>query len=233
MLVTGQADHEDTIRAINDGGLHHYISKPWKSENLVDIVRAQLTEFVLGSADIDPMPYVAILDGAAPARRRSAAARRWMMPTWREHSARSPSSAELGGEQDARATERGACRHAPLFGWNCRMPTPSGRPPRELPPPDDHRLRFLDGELELDVAVAVEAGAGRDQVTHDDVFLEAAQVVDLAERGGFGEHPGGVLEGRGGDERVGLQRGLGDAEQDRLAFGRLAALGDDLLVDAA
>ena len=63
MLVTGQAGHEDTIRAINDGGLHHYISKPWKSENLVEIVRAQLTEFVLQSSEIDPMPYVAILDG--------------------------------------------------------------------------------------------------------------------------------------------------------------------------
>lgn len=63
VLVTGQAGHEDTIRAINDGGLHHYISKPWKSENLLEIVRAQLTEFVLASSEIDPMPYVAILDG--------------------------------------------------------------------------------------------------------------------------------------------------------------------------
>ena len=63
VLVTGQAGHEDTIRAINDGGLHHYISKPWKSEILLEIVRAQLTEFVLESSEIDPMPYVAILDG--------------------------------------------------------------------------------------------------------------------------------------------------------------------------
>lgn len=63
VLVTGQAGHEDTIRAINQGGLHHYISKPWKSENLVDIAKGQLTEFVLESNEIEPMPYVAILDG--------------------------------------------------------------------------------------------------------------------------------------------------------------------------
>jgi len=63
VLVTGQAGHEDTIRAINDGGLHHYISKPWRADNLVEIVRGQLTEFVLESSEIDPMPYVSILDG--------------------------------------------------------------------------------------------------------------------------------------------------------------------------
>ena len=39
-----------------------------------------------------------------------------------------------------------------------------------------------------------EAGAGGDQVTHDDVFLEAAQLVDLAERGRLGEDARGVLE---------------------------------------
>ncbi|MCH7228065.1 response regulator [Haloferula sp. A504] len=63
VLLTGQADQQDTIRAINEGGLHHYIAKPWEPETLVTIVRDELTEYVLRSEDIDAMPYVAILDG--------------------------------------------------------------------------------------------------------------------------------------------------------------------------
>ena len=63
VLVTGQADHQDTIRAINTGGLHHYLPKPWKPEDLVSIVREQLTDFVIETSGIDPIPYVGILDG--------------------------------------------------------------------------------------------------------------------------------------------------------------------------
>ena len=63
VLVTGQADHQDTIRAINAGGLHHYLPKPWKPEQLVAVVREQLTDFVLG-AEVDPLPYVSTLDGS-------------------------------------------------------------------------------------------------------------------------------------------------------------------------
>ena len=62
VLVTGQADHQDTIRAINAGGIHHYLPKPWRPRQLESIVRDQLTEFVLDS-DVDPLPYVAVLDG--------------------------------------------------------------------------------------------------------------------------------------------------------------------------
>lgn len=63
VLLTGQADQQDTIRAINEGGLHHYIGKPWQPDTLVQVVRDELTEFVLRHDDIDPMPYVAVLDG--------------------------------------------------------------------------------------------------------------------------------------------------------------------------
>ena len=63
VLVTGQADHQDTIQAINAGGLHHYITKPWQIDELADVVRAQLTDFVLQSPEIDPLPYVGVLDG--------------------------------------------------------------------------------------------------------------------------------------------------------------------------
>jgi len=42
------------------------------------------------------------------------------------------------------------------------------------------RLWLLDGELELRLAVVIESGSGRDQVTHDHVFLEAAEIVDAS-----------------------------------------------------
>ena len=62
VLLTGQAGHEDTIRAINQADLDHYISKPWSPEGLHAVVREQLTEYVLRNVE-DVLPYVAILDG--------------------------------------------------------------------------------------------------------------------------------------------------------------------------
>ena len=67
-------------------------------------------------------------------------------------------------------------------------------------------------------------------MSHDDVLLEAAEVVDLAEGGRLGEDARGVLEGGGGDEGVGLEGDLGDAEQELLGLGGDAALLDDALV---
>lgn len=61
VLVTGQADHEDTIRALNEGGLDHYVAKPWTREALVSVVRAQLTTYVLESG-VPPLPYLPVLD---------------------------------------------------------------------------------------------------------------------------------------------------------------------------
>ena len=62
VLVTGQADQSDTIRAVNHAGLDYYIGKPWDPEELRNTVRDQLTEYVL-EADVDPLPYVTVLDG--------------------------------------------------------------------------------------------------------------------------------------------------------------------------
>lgn len=74
VLLTGQAGHEDTIRAINQAHLDYYISKPWTLEELHQVVRDQLTEFLLAGTH-DLLPYVAILDGPklldAVSRRRS------------------------------------------------------------------------------------------------------------------------------------------------------------------
>ena len=66
-------------------------------------------------------------------------------------------------------------------------------------------------------AVHRQPGAGRDEPTHDDVLLEAAQVVDLAADRRLGEHLGRLLERRRRDERLGRERRLRDAEEQRLA----------------
>ncbi|MGB5166827.1 MAG: response regulator [Acidimicrobiia bacterium] len=62
VLVTGQAGLEDTIRAVNEADLDHYIAKPWDDEELQDTVREQLTEYVSRWVD-NLLPYVPILDG--------------------------------------------------------------------------------------------------------------------------------------------------------------------------
>ncbi|SES05137.1 response regulator [Corynebacterium cystitidis] len=61
VLVTGQAQLEDTVRAVNEAGLDHYVAKPWKVEELHAIVREQLTNYV-EEMGIDPLPHYAALD---------------------------------------------------------------------------------------------------------------------------------------------------------------------------
>jgi two-component system chemotaxis response regulator CheY len=61
ILVTGQADQEDTIRAINQAELDRYIGKPWGVETLRETVRDQLTRYVI-DVGVDPLPYLPILD---------------------------------------------------------------------------------------------------------------------------------------------------------------------------
>jgi CheY-like chemotaxis protein len=63
VLVTGQADQADTIRAVNEAGLDHYIAKPWDPEELRRVVRDELTEHVLEHR-LDPLPHLAALDAA-------------------------------------------------------------------------------------------------------------------------------------------------------------------------
>ncbi len=61
VLVTGQADLEDTVRALNDAHLDHYIAKPWSPENLVAVVKEQLTEYVI-KAGLNPLPHMHALN---------------------------------------------------------------------------------------------------------------------------------------------------------------------------
>src|SRR5215470_6430924 len=74
------------------------------------------------------------------------------------------------------------------------------------------RFTFFD---QLELAVLRKAGPGRNQVTHDHVFLEAAQPIDFAQRSRFSEHTGRILERSRRYKAVGFQRSLGDAEQYR------------------
>ncbi|MEM9400143.1 MAG: response regulator [Verrucomicrobiota bacterium] len=61
VLLTGQAGQEATIKAINSAGLNHYISKPWQKDDLLEVARKQLTEFII-TCDINPLPYMNRLD---------------------------------------------------------------------------------------------------------------------------------------------------------------------------
>ena len=62
VLITGQAGHQDTIRAINEAGLDWYFSKPWDPVELIAVVVEQLTSFVIESG-LDPLPFIKDLDG--------------------------------------------------------------------------------------------------------------------------------------------------------------------------
>lgn len=63
VLVTGQADQSDTIRAVNEAGLDHYIAKPWRPDALLEVVRTELTEHVLEHG-LDPLPHLRALDAS-------------------------------------------------------------------------------------------------------------------------------------------------------------------------
>lgn len=42
ILLTGYADKENAIRAINEVGIYHYMEKPWDNDDLLGIVRTGL-----------------------------------------------------------------------------------------------------------------------------------------------------------------------------------------------
>ena len=47
LLMTGHAELEDAIEAINRGQVHRYLSKPWRTEELLDLLRAVSQHFLL------------------------------------------------------------------------------------------------------------------------------------------------------------------------------------------
>jgi two-component system chemotaxis response regulator CheY len=62
VLLTGQAGHDDTIRAVNEADLDHYLAKPWDPAELQAVVRAQLTDFVVERGG-ELLEYVSVLEG--------------------------------------------------------------------------------------------------------------------------------------------------------------------------
>ena len=42
ILLTGYADKENAIRAINEAGIFHYMQKPWDNDDLLTIIRTGL-----------------------------------------------------------------------------------------------------------------------------------------------------------------------------------------------
>ena len=63
VLLTGQADLQATVKAVNEARLDYYIAKPWTKVALLDVVRTQLTEYAL-EMEQDLIPYLGVLDGA-------------------------------------------------------------------------------------------------------------------------------------------------------------------------
>lgn len=61
ILLTGQAGLTDTIEAINKAKITHFISKPWDKENLLSVVKRELSNFILNS-EMDPLPYLSIME---------------------------------------------------------------------------------------------------------------------------------------------------------------------------
>lgn len=61
VLVTAQAGLQDTVKAVNEASLDHYIAKPWTLEDLHQVVREQLTDYVI-ECIADPLPYLKVLD---------------------------------------------------------------------------------------------------------------------------------------------------------------------------
>src|SRR5208282_3817733 len=83
---------------------------------------------------------------------------------------------------------------------------------------------------ELDVAVALEARARRDEPAHDDVLLQAAEVIHLPRDRRFGKDARGLLETCRGDEGIGGERRLGNAKEQRTTRSRAAAVLNDAVV---
>lgn len=63
ILLTGQATHADTIRAINEARIDNYFEKPWKPEDLVASAKKLLTQFILKKG-IDYKDFLPVLDQA-------------------------------------------------------------------------------------------------------------------------------------------------------------------------
>ncbi|MGL5588080.1 MAG: response regulator, partial [Aeromonas veronii] len=53
-----------TVEAVNRGGLHYYLAKPWKLETLQEAVREQLTDYLLAEDGENAFHYAPLLNQA-------------------------------------------------------------------------------------------------------------------------------------------------------------------------
>ncbi|MGK5095461.1 response regulator [Deltaproteobacteria bacterium TL4] len=61
VLLTGQAGLDATVLALNQGGLHYYVAKPWTVESLMQVAVAQLTTYII-EYEPDLISYAKLLD---------------------------------------------------------------------------------------------------------------------------------------------------------------------------
>ena len=61
VLLTGQAGLEDTVEAVNHASLHFYVAKPWDGNKLRDVIKDQLTQYMIEN-ESDLMPWARVLD---------------------------------------------------------------------------------------------------------------------------------------------------------------------------
>lgn len=67
MLLTGLATQQDTIAAINQASLDHFLEKVWDPEELVQAVKELITTFIVEKG-IDHLPYTDKLDAKTLSR---------------------------------------------------------------------------------------------------------------------------------------------------------------------
>ncbi|MDE1263120.1 response regulator [Vibrio aestuarianus] len=61
VLLTGQAGLEDTVEAVNHSSLHFYVAKPWNGDKLREIIKDQLTQYMIAN-ESELMPWARVLD---------------------------------------------------------------------------------------------------------------------------------------------------------------------------
>ncbi|WP_038172655.1 response regulator [Vibrio pacinii] len=61
LLLTGQAGLEDTVEAVNHSSLDFFIAKPWRGDELREIVKSQLTTYMIAN-EPELMPWASVLD---------------------------------------------------------------------------------------------------------------------------------------------------------------------------
>ncbi|MEM6523849.1 MAG: response regulator [Bacteroidota bacterium] len=61
VLLTGQATHQDTIEAINLGGIDRYIAKPWDKTEIRNTIKTLLADYVTRKG-VDYSEFMDLID---------------------------------------------------------------------------------------------------------------------------------------------------------------------------